>query len=75
PNPSISQHHRRLPHQYQNQPQYKNFNNHNMIPSSLSASPPTPTPMNINQLSPFYVQQASYLPMSTTATDSRKSKY
>ncbi|CAM4745689.1 unnamed protein product [Rotaria magnacalcarata] len=74
PNPSLSQHHRRLPHQYHNQPQYKNFNNNNnMIPSSLSASPPTPTPMNINQLSPFYVQQASYLPMSTTVTDSRKS--
>lgn len=45
------------------------------IPSSLSTSPPTPTPMNINQLSPFYSQQSSYLPMPTTITDSRKSKY
>ncbi len=79
-NPSVTQHHhqRRIPphHHYQQQQQQQN-NNNNIIPSSssLSASPPTPTPMNINQLAPFYAQQSSYLPMPTTVTDSRKSKY
>jgi hypothetical protein len=80
--PATNNHHhqRRLPahHQYQQQQQQQNNNNTNIIPSSspsLSSSPPTPTPMNINQFSPFYTQQSSYLPMPTTVTDSRKSKY
>lgn len=74
---------RRLPahhqHRQQQQQQQQQRNiNHNIPPSSstdLSSSPPTPTPMNINQFSPFYAQQSSYLPMPTTVTDSRKSKY
>ncbi|CAF0831164.1 unnamed protein product [Rotaria sp. Silwood1] len=79
-NPSTSHHHRRMPHNYHNQQQQKmnnnnNNNNNNIIPSSLSTSPPTPTPMNINQLSPYFVQQSSYLPISTSVIDSRKSKY
>jgi hypothetical protein len=45
-----------------------------VIPSSFSTSPPTPTPMNIDRLAPFYAQQ-SFLPTSTTAIGSRKSKY
>ncbi|CAF0735369.1 unnamed protein product [Rotaria sordida] len=74
-NPSISHHHhRRIQNHYYNQQQQRNNNNNNnIIPTSFSASPPTPTPMNINQLSPFGVQQSSYLPISTTVTDSRKS--
>ncbi|CAF2905073.1 unnamed protein product [Rotaria sp. Silwood2] len=71
-NPSISHHHRRVPHNYHNQQQQKT---NNIIPTSLSTSPPTPTPMNINQFSPYYVQQSSYFPISTTVTDNRKSKY
>lgn len=76
-NPSVSHHHRRrlINHFHNQHHQTIPNNNNNSIPSPLSASPPTPTPMNINQLSPFYVQQSSYLPMSTTVTDSRKSKY
>ncbi len=82
-NPPVSHHHqRRVPtnnyYQQQQQQQQQNNNNNNIIPSSsssLSASPPTPTPMNINQFSPFYTQQSSYLPMPTTVADSRKSKY
>jgi hypothetical protein len=58
-------HPRRLPnHIYQQQ---------NIIPS-LSTSPTTPTPMNIDRLAPFYVQPA-YLPIPATVTSSRKSKY
>jgi protein Tob/BTG len=77
--PATNNHHhqRRLPAHHQYQQQQQN-NNTNIIPSSspsLSSSPPTPTPMNINQFSPFYTQQSSYLPMPTTVTDSRKSKY
>jgi hypothetical protein len=45
-----------------------------IVPTNLSASPPTPTPMNIDRLAPFYAQQ-SFLPIPTTATGSRKSKY
>ena len=69
--------HRRIPHhQNQQQQQQQQINNNNTsIPSTLSSSPPTPTPMNINQFSPFYTQQSSYLPMPTTVIDSRKSKY
>jgi hypothetical protein len=77
-NPAVSQphHNRRIPHyQYQQQQQQHSTNNTNNIPSALSSSPPTPTPMNINQFSPFYTQQSPYLPMPTTVTDSRKSKY
>jgi len=78
------QHPRRLPahnqykpHHQQQKQQQQHATNYNIPTSStdLSSSPPTPTPMNINQLSPFYAQQSSYLPMPTTVTDSRKSKY
>ena len=85
-NHSSATHHqrRRVPQQhYQNfqQPQQQQQQQHLMNPiipsstSTLSSSPPTPTPMNINQFSPFYTQQSSYLPISTAVTDSRKSKY
>jgi hypothetical protein len=74
-NPPVSHQQRRVPHhQYQQQQNYNN--NTTSIPSSLSTSPPTPTPMNINQFtSPFHTPQPSYLPMPTTVIDSRKSKY
>ena len=59
-------HNRRVPHHiYQQQ---------NHIPSFSPGSPPTPTPMNIDRLAPFYAQQ-SFVPISTTAIGSRKSKY
>jgi hypothetical protein len=73
-NPPTTHHQQRRMPQHQRYQQQQNNNN---IPSSssLSTSPPTPTPMNINQFTPFYTQQSSYLPMPTTVTDSRKSKY
>ena len=72
-NPAVSHHQRRIPHHQYQQQQHNNTTN---IPSSLSTSPPTPTPMNINQFaSPFHTQQSAYLPMPTSVTDSRKSKY
>jgi len=80
-NSPVGHHQRRLfghqYHQQQQQHHHHQQNNNNIIPSSvsLSASPPTPTPMNINQFSPFYNPQSTYLPMPTTVTDSRKSKY
>ncbi|CAF0745868.1 unnamed protein product [Adineta ricciae] len=85
-NHSSATHHqrRRVPQQhYQNfqQQQQQQQQQHSMNPiipsstSTLSSSPPTPTPMNINQFSPFYTQQSSYLPIPTTVADSRKSKY
>jgi hypothetical protein len=59
-------HQRRAPnHIYQQQ---------NHIPSFSPSSPPTPTPMNIDRLAPFYAQQ-SFVPLTTTAIGSRKSKY
>lgn len=61
-------HHRRVPHQMYYQVQ-------ETIPTDFSTSPPTPTPANIDRLSPFYTQQA-FLPIPTTTTgSSRKSKY
>jgi hypothetical protein len=68
--PTAPYHHRRVPYHHQQQQQQQQ----NVIPACLSNSPPTPTPMNINQLAPFYVQQ-TYLPVPTTVTDGRKSKY
>jgi hypothetical protein len=61
-------HHRRIPpnHIYHQQQQ-------DIIPS-FSTSPPTPTPLNIDDLAPFYAQQ-SFLPIPTAATGGRKSKY
>lgn len=80
-------HHRRTnfvsqQQQYQQYPQQQ-FYQHghqkmNHIPntvSPLSNSPPTPTPMNINQLSPFYNQASSYLSMSTVINEGRNAKY
>jgi hypothetical protein len=55
-------------------PNYIYQQQQDVIPSSFSTSPPTPTPMNIDRLAPFYAQQ-SFLPTSTTAIGSRKSKY
>lgn len=60
-------HNRRVPHHMYYQPQ-------ETIPTDFSTSPPTPTPANIDRLSPFYTQQA-FLPIPTTATGGRKSKY
>ncbi|UJR21770.1 hypothetical protein I4U23_024845 [Adineta vaga] len=57
-------HQRRVLHQQQQ----------NHIPAFSSASPPTPTPMNIDRLAPFYTHQ-TFFPISTTATGNRKSKY
>ena len=70
------QQHQQANHHYHNNTTATN-NNTNAIPSSnlLSSSPPTPTPMNIDQFPPFYAQQSSFLPMPTTVPDSRKSKY
>ena len=63
-------HHRRVPnHIYRQQQQQQNI-----IPTDFSSSPPTPTPMNIDRLGPFYAQQ-SFMSIPTTATGSRKSKY
>ncbi len=45
-----------------------------IVPTNLSASPPTPTPMNIDHVAPYYAQQA-FLPISTIAAGSRISKY
>lgn len=56
-------------------PTYHGHPNGNIPSTNLSSSPPTPTPMNINQFSPFYAGQSPFLPMSTTISDSRKSKY
>jgi hypothetical protein len=65
-------HHRRGPnHMYHHQPQQQQQDS---IPTSFSTSPPTPTPLNIDRLAPFYAQQ-SFFPIPTTATGSRKSKY
>jgi hypothetical protein len=64
-------HGRRVPHHIYHQQQQQQEDS---IPTSFSTSPPTPTPMNIDRLAPFYAQQ-SFLPISTTATGSRKSKY
>ena len=62
--------HQRVPNGvYRQQQQQKEI-----IPNSFSTSPPTPTPMNIDRLAPFYAQQ-SHLPIPMTATGSRKSKY
>ncbi|CAF0807918.1 unnamed protein product [Adineta ricciae] len=66
--PSKSSHHRRMTQQMYQQIQ------HNHIPAFSSASPPTPTPLNINHLTSFYAHQA-FLPISTPATGNRKSKY
>jgi hypothetical protein len=64
-------HHRRVPnHVYRQQQQQQQ----NIIPSTFSTSPPTPTPMNIDRLAPFYAQQ-SFMAIPTTATGSRNSKY
>lgn len=60
------------PNYYQQQQQQKQQQEN--IPTSFSTSPPTPTPMNIDRLAPFYAQQ-SFVPIPTTATGSRKSKY
>ncbi len=59
---------RRAPHHniYQQQ--------QNRNPSFSPSSPPTPTPMNIDRLAPFYAQP-SFFPISATAVGSRKSKY
>ena len=82
--PVPHQHHRRAAHQnyhhqqqqqQQQRQQQQPLNPSFAIPSSLSVSPPTPTPMNINQVAPFYAQAASFLPMPTTVVDGRKSKY
>ncbi|CAF1078436.1 unnamed protein product [Adineta steineri] len=82
-NAPVTHHHhqRRTPHHHQQQQYYyqqqqqQQYNNIIPSSSSLSTSPPTPTPMNINQFAPFYNQQSTYLPMPTTVADSRKSKY
>ncbi|CAF3642542.1 unnamed protein product [Rotaria sp. Silwood1] len=42
--------------------------------SPFSMSPPTPTPMNIDQFTPFYEDQSLY-PISTGVIGNRKSKY
>jgi len=66
-------HNRRVPNHIYRQQQLQQ-QQQEIIPTSFSTSPPTPTPMNIDRLAPFYAQQ-SFLPISTTATGSRKSKY
>ncbi|CAF1125609.1 unnamed protein product [Rotaria sordida] len=60
-------HHRRVPYPMHQQQQF-------MIPSLFSTSPPTPTPMNIDQLAPFYENPSLY-PITTGVVGSRKSKY
>lgn len=67
PRMSKGSHQRRVPRHMHHQAQ-------EVIPTEYSTSPPTPTPANIDRLSPFYTQQA-FLPIPTTATGSRKSKY
>ncbi|CAF1323500.1 unnamed protein product [Adineta steineri] len=68
PNPTgKSSHHRRMPNQMYQQRQ-------NYIPSFAPSSPPTPTPMNIDRVAPYFTQQ-TFLQIPTTATGSRKSKY
>jgi len=68
-------------HQHHQNPHPHATNAHHVYPNgnipspNLSSSPPTPTPMNINQFSPFYAGQSPFLPMPTTISDSRKSKY
>ncbi|CAF3244820.1 unnamed protein product [Rotaria socialis] len=71
PNPSAvrkTQHTRRVPrHIYQQQQTI-------IMPTNFSTSPTTPTPMNIDQLAPFY-EEPPFYPISTGAIGSRKSKY
>ncbi|UJR27737.1 hypothetical protein I4U23_009014 [Adineta vaga] len=76
-NSPVTHHHRRrIPQQQHYQQFQQQQQTIPIIPSStLSSSPPTPTPMNINQFAPYYTQQSSFLPMPTTVTDGRKSKY
>jgi hypothetical protein len=61
-------------HQRAPQPHPAYYQQNDTIPTDFSSSPPTPTPMNIDRLAPFYAQQA-FLPIPTTASGSRKSKY
>lgn len=64
-------HHRRVPrHVLQQQQQQQQV----VFPPAFSTSPPTPTPMNIDQLAPFYDDPALFT-RGTALSNGRVSKY
>lgn len=62
-------HNRRVPHTMNHQQQQQMT-----IPPGFSTSPTTPTPMNIDQLAPFFDEKPSYQ-VQKLPIGSRKFKY